>query len=272
MKNFAFSIAGAVFLLLSAQAHAALQTELVAYKDGGAALEGYLAYDSTNFDPRPGVLIVHEWMGLSPYVKRRAEQLAKLGYTAFAVDMYGKGVFAKDHEEAAKLSGLYRSDRNLMRQRIQAALTVFKILPMVDPERIAAIGYCFGGTTVLELSRSGAAVLGVASFHGGLDTPNPQDAQSIKGRVLVLHGADDKFVGPEQVAGFEKEMQGAGVDYKLIQYPGVVHSFTVPEAGNDPKTGMAYNADADKASWAELETFLGELFAQPQVMHAKTEN
>ena len=240
-------------------AEAALRTEPVEYHDGDTVLEGYLAYDDAGAAPRPGVLVVHEWMGLGPYAKRRAEQLAALGYIAFAVDMYGKGVRAKDHDEAAKLSGVYRSDRQLMRRRITAALDVLRTQERVDPARIAAIGYCFGGTTVLELARSGADIAGVVSFHGGLDTPHPEDAKQIQGRVLVLHGADDHFVGQDQVAAFEKEMRDAGVRYRLIQYSGAVHSFTVPEAGNDPSKGMAYNQDADQQSWREMTAFLAEV-------------
>ena len=256
-----FIVALLVSCLWMTNAQAALHTETVEYRHGETVLEGYLAYDDAVATPRPGILVVHEWRGLNPYTKKRAEQLAQLGYVAFAVDMYGKGVYAKDHEEAAQLSGVYRNDRALMRSRIQAGLETLKRSPLVDPTRIAAIGYCFGGTTVLELARSGADVRGVASFPGGLDTPTPGDAANIKGRVLVLHGADDTFAGrPDQVEAFKHEMQQAGVDYKLIQYPGAVHSFTVPEAGNDPSTGMAYNADADVQSWSELERFLKEVF------------
>lgn len=249
------------------EAQAALHTELVEYKHGEAALEGYLAYDDVTSTPRPGVLVVHEWKGLGPYAMHRAEQLAQLGYVAFAVDMYGKGIRAKDHEEAAKLSGVYRSGRQLMRARITAALEWLAHQPFVDASRIAAIGYCFGGTTVLELARSGAPVVGVVSFHGGLDTPNRSDAQQITGRVLVLHGANDPFVGSEQVAAFEQEMQQAKVRYRLIRYPGAVHSFTVPEAGDDPSKGMAYNKEADRQSWEAMKAFLQEVFQESEVRH-----
>ena len=195
---------------------AAVHTEAVEYKHGETALEGHLAYDDAIQGKRPGVLVVHEWMGLGPYAKRRAEQLAELGYVAFAADMYGKGVRAKDHTDAAQLSGIYRNDRQLMRARITAALETLKQHELVDPQRIAAIGYCFGGTTVLELARSGADVVGVVSFHGVLDTPNPQDAKQIKGKILVFQGADDPFVSADQVAAFKKEMQDAGVNYRLV--------------------------------------------------------
>lgn len=249
-----------IAVLWAGQAQAAVHTEPIEYQHGDVLLEGYLAYDDATKIKQPGVLVVHEWKGLNEYAKQRAEQLALLGYVAFAVDMYGKGVRARDHEDAAKLSGIYRKDRQLMRGRIQAALDVLKQQEQVDPERIAAIGYCFGGTTVLELARSGADVLGVVSFHGGLDTPNPGDAKQIKGKVLVLHGADDSFVTPEQLAAFEQEMQQAGVDYRLVQYPGAVHSFTVREAGNDPSTGMAYDPEADQQSWEAMKAFFQELF------------
>ena len=248
---------------VSGQVHAAVQTEFIQYKDGDTVLQGYLAYDGANQNPRPGVLVVHEWMGFGSYTMRRAEQLAQLGYVAFAADMYGKGVTAKDHKEAGMLSGVYRNDRQLMRRRISAALETLKQYRLTDPKRIAAIGYCFGGTSVLELARSGADVAGVVSFHGALDTPHPEDAHNIKGKVLVLHGADDTFVKPDQVAAFEDEMRKAHVDYRLIKYPGAVHSFTVAEAGTDPSKGMAYNEDADKQSWEAMKTFLAEIFKEP---------
>lgn len=240
-------------------------TQAVEYRDGETVLEGYLAYDEHMEGKQPGVLVVHEWKGLNDYAKGRAEQLAGLGYVAFAVDMYGKGVYAKDHTEAGQLSGAFRNDRQLMRRRIQAALDVLKQRPMVDPQRIAAIGFCFGGTTVLELARSGAPVIGVISVHGALNTPNPQDAQNITGRVLVLHGTADTFVSQDEVAAFEQEMEQARVDYDVIQYDGAVHSFTVPEAGNDPSKGTAYHPEAAAQAWEEIERFLGELFGAQAV-------
>ena len=254
----------ALFLMIlfvgSGVAEAALKTQAVEYHDGDALLEGYLAYDDSFAGPRPGVLVVHEWRGLNDYTKHRAEQLAEQGYVAFAADMYGKGIYARDHEEAGKLSGIYRNDRNLMRTRARAALSCLKNQPGVDSNKLAAIGYCFGGSTVLELARSGADLKGVVSFHGPLDTPNPADAKNIRGKVLSLTGAADSFIPPAQVAAFEKEMNEAGVDYRVIRYPGAVHSFTVPEAGNDPSTGLAYNPDADKKSWEEMKRFLQQIF------------
>ncbi len=244
---------------------AAVRTEPIEYRDGETALQGYIAYDDASTDKRPGVLVVHEWKGLGPYAIRRAEQLARLGYVAMAVDMYGKGVRAKDHEEAGKLSGIYRKDRALTRSRIRAALNVLKANEFVDPGRIAAIGYCFGGMAVLELARSGADILGVVTFHGALDTPNPEDAKQITCKVLVLHGANDGYITQEQVAAFEREMREAGVDYQLIQYPGAVHSFTVREAGDNPAAGAAYDKAADEQSWEQMKAFFQKLFSPSEL-------
>ena len=252
-------------VLCAVDAQAAVRTEPIQYQDGDTVLEGMLAYDDVASAPRPGVLVVHEWRGLEAYTKWRAEELARLGYVAFAVDMYGKGVLAKDHTEAAALSGIYRNDRGLMRGRILAALETLQKNPFVDRGRIAAIGYCFGGTTVLELARSGADVLGVASFHGALDTPTPEDAKQIKGKVLVLQGGSDPYTR-DQVPAFEREMKQAGVDYTLVIYEGAVHSFTVLEAGNDKSTGAAYDPEADKRSWEALREFLKALFG-PHISH-----
>lgn len=241
-------------------AQAALKTEKISYKDGKAQLEGYLAYDDAISAPRPGVLVVHEWMGLGDNAKKRAEMLAQMGYVAFAADMYGKGVYAKDHEEAAKLSGLYRSDRKLMRQRITAGLNELKKSALIDKNKIAAIGYCFGGTSVIELARSGADVRGVVSFHGGLDSPNPADGKNIKAKVLVFHGANDGFISKENVEAFSKEMRDANVDWQMVVYGNAVHSFTVKEAGDDPSKGMAYNENADRRSWQAMNVFFAEIF------------
>ena len=255
------ALIGIYFLLaLTELAHGEVRTETVEYTHGDVVLEGVLAYDDAAAGPRPGVIVVHEWKGLGPYAVRRAEQLAQLGYIALAADMYGKGVRAKDHTEAATLSGLYRSDRTLMRERITAALETLRRHPLADPHRIAAIGYCFGGTSVLELARSGADVAGVVSFHGALDTPNPEDDRNIKGRVLVLTGGADPHVLPEQVAAFEREMKQAEVDYRVVVYEGAVHSFTVQEAGTDPTKGAAHHPEADQRSWEAMREFLQEVF------------
>jgi dienelactone hydrolase len=249
-----------VVLLSANVARAGLHTEPIEYKHGDVVLEGYLAYDDSTQDKRPGVLVVHEWTGHNPYVRKRAEQLAGLGYVAFALDMYGKGVQAKDAKEAAQLASTYKNDRKLMRARANAGLDVLRKQPLVDTERLAAIGYCFGGTTVLELARGGADLAGVVSFHGDLATPTPEDARNIKGKVLALHGADDPFVPPAVVAAFEEEMRKGGVDWQLVAYGGAVHSFTNPGAGNDNSRGAAYNEKADHRSWEAMKVFFAEIF------------
>jgi len=240
--------------------NAEIVTKAVEYSQGGTTLEGYLAYDDAISGQRPGVAVVHEWTGLNDYAKKRARMLAELGYTAFAVDIYGKGVRPKNREEASEQATIYRSDRKLMRDRVNAGVDVLRNNKMVDPTRIAAIGYCFGGGVVLELARSGADVSGVVSFHGNLDTPNPEDARNIKGSVLVLHGADDPYVPREQVEAFQDEMRNAGVDWQMNLYGGAVHSFTNPESGDDPSQGVAYNAKADKRSWKAMKQFFDEIF------------
>lgn len=244
----------------TATAFAKIKTETVPYRDGDTVLEGYLAYDDATTGPRPGVLVVHEWWGLNDYPKHRAEQLAQLGYIAFACDIYGKGVVATNPDSARAMAGKFWGDRALLRRRAQAGLDVLLKQKNVDTKRVAAIGYCFGGLTVLELARSGANVAGVVSFHGVLNTPNPDDAKNIKGKVLVLHGGDDPNVPPEQVQAFMKEMHDAGVDWQFVAYGGAVHAFTNPAAGNDPSKGAAYNASADKRSWEAMQAFFKEIF------------
>lgn len=241
-------------------AGAEVRTKALEYRHGDTTLEGYLAYDDAVKGKRPGVLVIHEWKGLGPYEESRARQLAELGYVAFALDIYGKGIRAKDRKEAAALAGTYRKDRGLMRERARAGLEVLKGQELVDAGRVAAIGYCFGGQAVLELARSGAEVKGVVSFHGKLNTPDAEDAENIKGKVLVLHGADDRSVPPEEIAAFENEMRQAGVDWQMIFYGGAVHSFTNPASGDDPSRGVAYNERADRRSWEAMKLFFAEIF------------
>lgn len=249
-----------IILIWSVNAQAELKKESIEYKHGDAVLEGYLAYDDAIKGKRPGVVVVHEWWGLNNYVRMRTEQLAKLGYIAFAIDMYGKDLRPKDAKEAGALSGIYRSDRALMRARANAGLEVLRNHPLADERRIAAIGYCFGGTAVLEMARSGADLIGVVSFHGGLGTPNPGDAKNIRGKVLVLQGADDPVAPPDQVIAFQDEMRKAGVDWQMVSYGGAVHAFSNPESGNDPSKGAAYNEKADRRSWEAMKMFFAEVF------------
>lgn len=257
MKKILGGILMAALMVTGAQAE--VRTEKVEYRHGDAVLEGYLAYDDSLTGKRPGVLVVHEWWGMNDYAKRRAEQLARLGYVAFALDMYGKGKVTSDPKEAGRLSGLYRDDRVLMRARAAAGLAVLKGRPQVDPARIVAIGYCFGGTTVLEMARGGAELKGVVSFHGGLATPNPADAKNIRGQVLVLHGAADPFVPAAEVVAFQEEMRQAGVDWQMVFYGGAVHSFSNPDAGRAGIKGVAYDERADRRSWQAMRNFFDEL-------------
>jgi dienelactone hydrolase len=245
-------------LLLAAPAGAKLRTKAVEYKDGDTVLQGFAYWDDGFKDARPGILVAHEWYGNGPYSKKRAEMLAKLGFTAFALDMYGKGVYATNHEEAGKLAGAFFGDRAAMRRRALLGLDELKKLPYVDATKLAAIGYCFGGTTVLELARAGADLKGVASFHGNLATPSPA-AEKPKAKIAVFQGADDKMTMPA-VPAFQEEMSKVGADWEFTAYGGAVHSFTVEEAGGDASTGMAYNKEADQRSWKALQDFFEEIF------------
>ena len=259
------TVAGLVFALsLAGAARAAIKTQEVEYEHGGTKLLGFLAYDDAAQGKRPGVMVVHEWWGHNDYARRRAEQLARLGYVGFAIDMYGKGVQAKTIEEAGKMAGQFKNDRRLMRERAAAGLEALKKQQQVDASKVAAIGYCFGGTVALELARSGADVVAVATFHAALDTPNAADAKKIKGKVIVFHGADDPFVPTEQVHAFVKEMQDAKTDWQFVAYGGAVHSFTNPDVDRIGLQGAAYNRNADRRSWKAMQTFFEDVFGGPQ--------
>ncbi|MCA9726302.1 MAG: dienelactone hydrolase family protein [Candidatus Eisenbacteria bacterium] len=252
-------------------AHAAVVEQSFAYADGDTPLEGYVAYDDAISGARPGVLVIHQWMGLTDYEKMRCRMLAELGYVAFAADVYGKGVRPTTMEGASAEAGKYYGDRALLRHRVGVALEWLAgkhdpagkdggAFAHVDHQKVAAIGYCFGGGAALELARSGADLAGVVSFHGSLDTPDPADAKNIRCPLLVLHGADDPYVPTDKVEGFIKEMRDAQVDYQVVLYSGAVHSFTLQNAGDDPSKGAAYNAKADARSWIAMKAFFAEIF------------
>lgn len=245
-------------LLLTTMMTTPLNGNSVDYKDGDTVLEGYLAKPDKDI-VAPAVLVIHQWGGLGDYEKRRADMLAKMGYVAFAVDVYGKGV-RPTGQARGQMAGKFKGDRPLFRQRLSAALDYVRGVPGVDKKRVAAIGYCFGGTGALELARSGADILGAVSFHGGLDGANPETAKQIKAKVLVLHGADDPFVPAKDITAFMEEMRAGKVDWSMISYGNAVHSFTEVEAGNDNSRGAAYNAEADRRSWDAMQDFLGEIF------------
>lgn len=252
----------AFFVLFAATSQAKVVTKRVDYRHGDTTMHGYLAYDDHSDAVRPGVLVIHEWWGLNDYAKERARQLAELGYVALAADMYGSGTIATTREEAGKLAGSLRG-KPALRERARAALNTLVSSPLVDG-RVAAIGFCFGGTAALELAYSGAPLAGVVSFHGGLTTPKPEDAGKIKAKLLVLHGAADPRVTPAQVASWEKAMDQAHVDWQLIKYSGAVHAFTNPAAGSDSKRGVAYQEAAARRSWQHMQQFFRELFARPR--------
>ena len=258
MKGFLAILAAFAFSLPAA---AKVKTEVVEYKQGDVVLQGYLSYDESITGKRPAVLVVHDWMGVSDDTKMRAEMLAGLGYVALTADIYGKGVRPKNAQEAQAEAGKYYKDRALWRARAKAGLDFLASRPEADPDRLAVMGYCFGGGTALELARSGAPVKGVVTFHGSLSSATPEEAKNIKGKVLVLHGADDPYVKQADVTAFMDEMRKGGVDWELVQYSGAVHAFTIKGAGTDNSKGAAYNAEADRRSWQAMKDFFNEVFA-----------
>jgi dienelactone hydrolase len=262
MKTPSLFLTLALTACATASLSAKIKTEVVEYKDGGTTLEGFVAYDDAIDEPRAGVLVIHDWTGLQDYAKRRATMLAELGYIAFAADIYGKGVRPTDPKDCAAEAGKYKGDLPLLRRRVTLGFDQLLKRPGVDAQKTAAIGYCFGGTTVLELTRSGAPVAGVVSFHGGLGTTMPAAEGAVKAKVLVCHGEDDPYVKPDEQAAFKAEMAKAKVNYNFIAYPDAVHSFTKPEAGNDKSKGNAYNEAADKKSWQDMKNFFAKIFAK----------
>jgi dienelactone hydrolase len=238
-----------------------MKAESIEYKDGNVTLRGFLAFDEQTSDKRPGILVMPEAFGLGVHAKGRAQRLAALGYIALAGDPYGNGIETTDLQEAIKLATDLRTDPAKFRQRARVALDMLASLPQVDSSRLAAIGFCMGGTFALELARAGAPLRGVVSFHGGLETQRPAEAGQVKAKILVCHGADDPFVPPAQVNAFAEEMTKAGADWQVISYGGTVHSFTNPAADSVGTPGLAYNKRTDERSWKALRAFFDEIFA-----------
>ena len=247
----------------SAMSPAVSDGHTVLYLDGNDSFQGYVAYPSDMKKARPAVMIVHQWMGVTNYEERRARALAEQGYVAFVADIYGKGNRPTDSASAGNFAGKYKGDRLLFRRRLKNAYETMVRMKGVDPKRTAVIGYCFGGTGAIEAGRAGIPALGFVSFHGGLDSPKPEDGANIKGRVLVLAGADDPFEKPADLDAFKAEMDSNHVSMRYVAYPGAVHAFTQKEAGNDNSKGAAYNAEADHKSWEELGRFLEVIFNDP---------
>jgi len=236
----------------------------ITYEVAGVKLKGFMAYDETVARKRPGVLVVHEWWGHNDYVRNRARMLAEMGYTAFALDMYGDGKLAEHPADAKKFMMEVLGNIAAAEERFNAAHKILRDHASTDETKTAAIGYCFGGAVVLHMARAGTDLDGVASFHGNLSTQTPAVEGAVKSRVLVLHGAEDPLIPPEQAEAFKQEMQQAKVDIELIAYPGAVHSFTNPVAtavGESLNMPLAYDEKADQQSWAELDGFLKEIFA-----------
>lgn len=249
-----------LIFIMAVNAEAAIETHVIEYNKGDQVFEGYLAFDNSINGKRPGVLIIHQWKGLGKYERMRAEKLAELGYVAFAADVYGKGVRPSTSQEAGALAGKFKNDTALYRENMRAGLEELKKHKMVDSKRLAAIGYCFGGTGVLELARDGAEIAGVVSFHGGLATVNPAKNGDIKCKILVQHGADDPHVPAEEIAAFQDEMRNCGADWLFVSFGGAVHSFTDIYAGNDKSRGAAYDEKADARSWEIMKVFFNEIF------------
>jgi len=239
---------------------AEVKTSVLTYREGQTTLEGLYAFDDAFTGKRPGILVVHDWMGVTDSTRETLEMLARGGYAAFASDIYGQGIRPSNPQEAAAEAGKYKADRALLRKRVNAGLVQLQSAAEVDSTRLAALGFCFGGTTVLELARSGANVQGVVSFHGGLDSPSPEDGKHIKSKVLVLHGADDPFVKPQDIIAFQEELRKAKVDWQMMYFGNAVHSFTQQKAGTDNSKGAAYNEPASRRSWLITKAFFSELF------------
>ncbi|WLH14053.1 dienelactone hydrolase family protein [Pseudomonas hefeiensis] len=255
-----------VLLAFSAASHAAIQTQEIPYTSAdGTQLIGYYAYDDAVKGPRPGVVVVHEWWGLNDYSKRRARDLAGLGYSALAIDMYGDGRNTEHPKDAMAFMQAALKDGKAASARFQAGLDLLTKQPHTDPDKIAAIGYCFGGKVVLDAARQGVPLAGVVSFHGALVTNTPATPDSVKARILVEHGALDSMVTPDNVTAFKSEMDKAGADYTFVNLEGAKHGFSNPDAdrlghGEHGGPDIGYNKQADEKSWADMQKFFKKIF------------
>jgi len=246
--------------VLVAPGRADIKTRDVEYRQGDTVLQGFVAWDDAARGKRPGVLVVHEWWGMNQHARNQARRLAEAGYVGFALDMYGKGKVTTHPQEAQAFAAEATKDPAVMAARFNAALEQLKHDPHVDSTRIAAIGYCFGGAVVLGMARSGADLAAVVTFHGALATQSPAQPDKVKARVLVLAGGADPFVPPDQVEAFKREMQAAGARYEVVVYPGAKHGFTNPDAAQYGMSQLAYNAEADRESWAAMRKLFREVF------------
>ncbi len=247
-------------LSLGGNAGAEVQSKAVSYEDDGTQLTGYLYWDDAISGPRPGVLVVHEWWGLNDYAKQRAAMLAELGYVAFAADMYGDGKVTDKPEQAGEWMQAVTADVEMWRERAGLGLAQLQASDLVDAAKLTAIGYCFGGGTVLQMAYGGAPVKGVAAFHASLPAAPEEAKGKIAARILVLHGSADGFVAPEVVQNFQTKATEAGANWEMVIYGGARHSFTSPGAAKYGMPNLEYNAQADTRSWARMQEFFTELF------------
>jgi dienelactone hydrolase len=229
----------------------------IAYQQDSTALEGKVVSPKSK-GKLPGIVLMPDWMGVTPQAVAYAKQVSDWGYVVFVADLYGKDAQPKNTQDAGKLAGTLKGNIPLLRQRAAAALAMLKQQPGVDTTQIAGMGFCFGGQAILELARSGAELKGVASIHGNLNTTLPQDSKNIKGKVLVLQGAEDPYATQAQALTFMDEMRQAGTDWSVIFYGGAVHAFTNPGAGSDPKQGVAFNPEANRRAFVVLKDFFAE--------------
>lgn len=249
-----------MLLMTISGAYAAVQSEAISYQDGETQLTGHMFWDDSIEGKRPGVLVVHEWWGLNDYAKGRAAKLAEMGYVAFAVDMYGDNKVTSHPEQAQEWSSATTANLNAWRQRAMKGLEQLSAHSLTDSDRLAAIGYCFGGATVMQLVYAGADLKGVVSFHGSLPLPNGDEADRINGHVLIEHGNDDAFIPAERVEAFKAAMNDAGVELTFHGHDGARHAFTNPDAGSFGIENLKYDKAADEASWQSMQTLFGEIF------------
>lgn len=263
MSRYRLIYALTLLALTALPVHAGIVSTALPYRAGDQDMVGYLTYDDQLTGPRPGVLVFHEWWGLNSFAKHQADALAAKGYMVLAADMYGNGISTHDPAEAGSLAGAVRN-KALFRTRAEGALEALMRQRGVDPSRIAAVGYCFGGTTVLELAYSGAPVRGVISVHGGLTAPQSDDLPNIQSAVLVLHGASDPYVKPEEIEAFQQGMKAAGTDWQMVIFGGAQHGFSNPEADRHGMEGVAYDAKSAERAWQAIADFLARVVGSPR--------
>lgn len=266
MRNKMFVLIGIFIFIVSASvviAQSSLISKEIDYYSNGLKMKGYLVYDASIEGKRPGILVVHEWWGHNKYARKRADMLAELGYTAFALDLYGDGKVASHPNDANAFASEVMSNMETAKERFQAAYNILSESETVEQGQIGAIGYCFGGGVVLNMARLGVDLKGVVSFHGSLATNNPAELNKIKSKILVCNGEADSFITQDDIINFNEEMKNAGVDYKFINYPNALHAFTNPEADDNAKKfglKIAYNKEADEKSWIDMQNFFKTVF------------